>query len=146
MTSKESAEKAVDELSKKMCGYTPGTLHHIKKYNPELAVLIREMDQIMVTDGALDRKTKRLIGLACVAVRMCEDCIYPQAKVAKNYGATKGEIVEALQVAVLTGGVPSWSISKKGITQLFEEWDEEEKTAAKTAPKKTAKKPAKKKK
>jgi len=146
MGSKENAESAVNELSKKMCGFTPGTLHHIKKYNPELAILIRDMDQIMVTDGALDRKTKRLIGLACVAVRMCEDCIYPQAKVARNYGATRGEIVEALQVAVLTGGVPSWSVSKKGITQLFDEWDEEEKAEAKPEPKKAARKPAKKKK
>lgn len=125
MASDVKAEKAVEELSKKMCGYTPGTLHHIKKHNPGLAVLIRDMDQSMVNDGALDRKTKRLIALACVAVRMCEDCIYPQAKVAKNYGATKEEIVEALQVAVLTGGVPTWSVAKKGITQLFEEWDEE---------------------
>jgi AhpD family alkylhydroperoxidase len=74
----------------------------------------------------LDRKTKRLIALACVAVRMCEDCIYPQAKVAKNYGATKAEIVEAMQVAVLTGGVPTWSVAKKGLTQLFDEWELEE--------------------
>jgi AhpD family alkylhydroperoxidase len=118
----EKAEKAVKELGKKMCGYVPDTLDHIREHNPELAVLIREMDQIMVNDGALDRKTKRLIALACVAVRMCEDCVYPQAKVAKNYGATKEEIVEALQVAVLTGGVPTWSVAKKGISKLFDEW------------------------
>jgi hypothetical protein len=61
MSEKDEAEKAVKELNQKMCGYTPGTLHHIKKHNPELAVLIRDMDQIMVNDGALDRKTKRLI-------------------------------------------------------------------------------------
>jgi 4-carboxymuconolactone decarboxylase len=133
MANKEDAEKAVKELNQKMCGYTPGTLHHIKKHNPELAVLIRDMDQIMVNDGALDRKTKRLIALACVAVRMCEDCIYPQAKVAKNYGATKAEIVEAMQVAVLTGGVPTWSVAKKGLTQLFDEWELEE--AKKEVPK-----------
>jgi 4-carboxymuconolactone decarboxylase len=118
----EKAEKAVKELGKKMCGYVPDTLDHIREHNPELAVLIREMDHIMVNDGALDRKTKRLIALACVAVRMCEDCVYPQAKVAKNYGATKEEIVEALQVAVLTGGVPTWSVAKKGISKLFDEW------------------------
>jgi AhpD family alkylhydroperoxidase len=118
----EKAEKAVKELGKKMCGYVPDTLDHIREHNPELAVLIREMDQIVVNDDALDRKTKRLIALACVAVRMCEDCVYPQAKVAKNYGATKEEIVEALQVAVLTGGVPTWSVAKKGISKLFDEW------------------------
>jgi len=122
----DKAEKTVKELSKKMCGYTPETLEHIKEYNPDLAVLIGDMDKIMVEDSALDKKTKRLIALACVAVRMCEDCIYPQAKVAKNYGATKEEIIEALQVAVLTGGVPVWSVAKKGVTKLFKEWDQEE--------------------
>jgi len=121
---KKQADKAVKELSDKMCGFTPATLYHIKEHNPELAVLIKDMDKIVVEDGALDRKTKRLIALACVAVRMCEDCIYPQAKVAKNYGASKEEILEALQVAVLTGGVPTWSVSKKGISKLFEEWED----------------------
>jgi len=119
----EEADRAVRDLGKKMCGYVPNTLDHIREHNPDLAILIKDMDKIVVNDGALDRKTKRLIALACVAVRMCEDCIYPQAKVAKNYGATKEEIVEALQIAVLTGGVPTWSIAKKGISKLFEEWE-----------------------
>ncbi len=121
---KEKAEEAVKELGKDMGGYVPTTLSHIKKHHPELAVLIRQMDQVMVKDGALDRKTKRLIALACVAMAKCEGCVYPQAKVAKNYGATKEEIVEALHVAVLTGGVPTWSIAKKGITRLFSEWED----------------------
>jgi alkylhydroperoxidase/carboxymuconolactone decarboxylase family protein YurZ len=75
---------------------------------------------------------------------MCEDCVYPQAKVAKNYGATREEIIEALNIAVLTGGVPTWSTAKRGITQLFEEWDEEdaEKAKAKPKPKKPAAKKA----
>jgi len=95
----------------------------------------------------LDRKTKRLIALACVAVRMCDGCVYPQAKVAKNMGATRDEIMEALNIAVLTGGVPTWSNAKEGISELFEEWDaedaEKEKLKAKKAPvkkKTTAKK------
>ena len=121
---KEEAERAVKELGDEMGGFVPGTLKAIKEHHPELAVLIREMDRVMVTDGALDRKTKRLIALACVAVRMCEDCVYPQAKVAKNFGASKEEIIEALNVAVLTGGVPCWSTAKKGIIRVFEEWED----------------------
>ena len=118
-----SAEEAVEEMGCRMGNYVPSNLAHIKKHNPELAVVIKELDRILVEDGALDRKTKRLIALACVAVRMCEDCIYPQAKVAANYGATKEEIVEAMHVAVVIGGVPSWSIAKKGLTQVFNELD-----------------------
>jgi len=108
-----------------MGGFAPNTLKAIKDLDPELIELIHNMDNVIVEDGALDKKTKRLIALACVCIRSCEDCVYPQAKVAKNYGATKEEILEAVNVAVLTGGVPSWSIAKKGIAQLFEEWDKE---------------------
>lgn len=121
-----------------MGNYVPSNLSHIKKHNPELAVVIKELDRVLVEDGALDRKTKRLIALACVAVRMCEDCIYPQAKVAANYGATKEEIVEAMHVAVVVGGVPSWSIAKKGLTQVFNELEGTEEEVAENTPGGTA--------
>ncbi|MCE5296572.1 MAG: carboxymuconolactone decarboxylase family protein [Euryarchaeota archaeon] len=137
------ADEAVAKLNKEMGGFTPNTLGCIKKHHPELASLIHDMDRVIVTDGALDKKTKRLIAVACVAVRMCEDCVYPQAKVAKNYGATREEIIEALNIAVLTGGVPSWSTAKRGINKLFEEWDEEDAAKAKQKPK--TKRPAAKK-
>ncbi len=121
---RKKAEDDVKKLGEDMGGFVPQTLHCIKKHHPGLASLIKDMDQVMVRDGALDKKTKRLIALACVAVRMCDGCIYPQAKVAKNFGATKEEIIEAMNVAVLTGGVPTWSVAKEGIEQLFDEWDD----------------------
>jgi len=140
---RKRAEMAVDELGEQMGGYIPPTLHHIKENHPALAVIIKDMDKVINTDGALDRKTKRLIALACVAVRMCDGCIYPQAKVAKNCGATREEIMEALNIAVLTGGVPTWSTAREGIAQLFEEWDAEdrEKEGAKAVPRKVSVKP-----
>ncbi|HHT76205.1 MAG: carboxymuconolactone decarboxylase family protein [Methanomassiliicoccaceae archaeon] len=116
-----SADEALDEIRCRMGDYIPSTLAHIRKHNPELAVVIKELDRVLMEDGALDRKTKRLIAMACVAVRMCEDCVYAQAKTAVNYGATKEEIVEAMHVAVVTGGVPAWSVAKKGLTQVFNE-------------------------
>ena len=128
-----SAEDAVDEMGCRMGNYIPHTLAHIKDHNPELAVVIKELDRVLVHDGALDRKTKRLIALACVATRMCEDCIYPQARVAANYGATKEELVEAMHVAVVTGGVPVWSVAKRGLSQVFAEMDED-KASGRTAP------------
>ncbi|HEY3420891.1 MAG TPA: carboxymuconolactone decarboxylase family protein [Methanomassiliicoccales archaeon] len=133
------ADAAVDELSARMGNFVPLTLSHIQKHHPDLAILIKDMDEIMEYKGALDKKTKRLIALACVSVRMCDDCIYPQAKVAKNFGAMREEIMEALSIAVLTGGVPTWSNAKHGISKLMAEWDEEdakmEEEKSKPAPK-----------
>ncbi len=113
-----------NEMCRDMGGYAPDTLKAIMELDPALIDTIHTMDRVMVHDGALDKKTKRLIALSCVAVRMCEDCVYAQAKVAKNYGATREEILEAINVAVLTGGVPCWSTAKKGIMKLFAEWDD----------------------
>lgn len=92
------------------------------QHQPEVMKLIKEIDQVIVKEGVLDIKTKRLIAVACVAVRMCEDCVYAQGIAAKNAGATKAEILEALSVAVLAGGVPSASVAKEGIAKLFDEW------------------------
>ncbi len=113
------------EMCSGMGGFAPDTLKAINDLDPDFIDTLHVMDRVMVEDGALDRKTKRLMALSCVAVRMCEDCVYAQAKVAKNYGATKEEILEAIKVAVLIGGVPCWSVSKKGIAKLFSEWDEQ---------------------
>ncbi len=128
-----SAEDAVGEMGCRMGNYVPHALAHIREHNPELAVIIKELDRVLVEDGALDRKTKRLIALACVATRMCEDCVYPQARVAANYGATKEEIVEAMHVAVVTGGVPVWSVAKRGLSQVFAEMEEDKASGKKTA-------------
>jgi AhpD family alkylhydroperoxidase len=128
-----SAEDAVSEMGCRMGNYVPHALAHIREHNPELAVVIKELDRVLVEDGALDRKTKRLIALACVATRMCEDCVYPQARVAANYGATKEEIVEAMHIAVVVGGVPTWSVAKRGLSQIFAEMEEEKKTGKKPA-------------
>jgi AhpD family alkylhydroperoxidase len=120
----KNPEKNYKQMCSGMGGFAPDTLKSIKELNPGFMETLHEMDKFMTEDLALDKKTKRLIALACVAVRMCDDCVYPQAKVAKNYGATKEEILEAIQVAVLTGGVPCWSTAKGGIAKLFDEWDE----------------------
>lgn len=117
------SNKPFKNMCSKMGNFAPDTLKAIRDLDPHFMVQLEAMDAVMTEDGALDRKTKRLMALSCVAVRMCEDCIYAQARVAKNYGATKAEILEAINVAVLIGGVPCWSIAKKGIGQLFSEWD-----------------------
>ncbi len=113
------------QMKDNMGDFAPTTLKAIRDLAPDFVDLIHQMDNVILEAGALDMKTKRLIALACVCIRSCDDCVYAQAKVAKNYGASKKEILEAIHVAVLTGGVPSWSIAKKGIIQLFEEWDQE---------------------
>ena len=51
--------------------------------------------------GALDGKTKQLIGLAVAAQIPCAYCVYAHTKFAKAAGATDAQIKEAIATAAL---------------------------------------------
>jgi len=56
---------------------------------------------IMNPKGALDGKTKQLIGLGVAAQIPCAYCVYAHTKFAKAAGATDAEIKEAIATAAL---------------------------------------------
>lgn len=62
------------------------------------------MDANTYRDGALDTKTKELLGLVASAVLRCNDCIDYHLEQCAKTGSTKAEIVDALNVALIVGG------------------------------------------
>ena len=56
---------------------------------------------VMNPTGALDGKTKQLIGLGVAAQIPCAYCVYAHTKAAKAAGATDAEIKEAIATAAL---------------------------------------------
>lgn len=54
--------------------------------------------------GALDVKTKELIGLACSMVLRCDDCIRYHIGKCREAGLNRTEIFEAFSIATLIGG------------------------------------------
>jgi AhpD family alkylhydroperoxidase len=68
--------------------------------------------QAVMGKGALDAKTKELIGLATAAQIPCRYCIYYHTQAAKSHGASDEEIREALASAAL---VRKWSTMLNGM-------------------------------
>ena len=60
-----------------------------------------EQQALMNPTGALDGKTKNLIGLAVAAQIPCSYCVYGHTKLAKAAGATDAQIKEAIATAAL---------------------------------------------
>jgi len=56
---------------------------------------------VLNPNGALDAKTKQLIGLAVSAQIPCAYCVYATTKAAKAAGATDAQIKEAVATAAL---------------------------------------------
>ena len=75
-------------------------------------------------DGALDTKTKELIGIAISVYCRCEYCIVYHVYHAFQLGATREEIIDAAMTAMVYGGGPTMSYTS---TTLFACLDEFEK-------------------
>ncbi|MGV8995203.1 MAG: carboxymuconolactone decarboxylase family protein [Flavobacterium sp.] len=69
--------------------------------------------------GALDVKTKELLGLVASAVLRCDDCIAYHLETAHRQGLTKVEVMEALGIATLVGG----TIVIPHLRRAYEFWD-----------------------
>jgi ribonuclease HI len=62
------------------------------------------LDHQCYTEGALDSKTKELLGLVASTVLRCDDCITYHIVRCAEEGWRREEVVEALNVALIVGG------------------------------------------
>ena len=62
------------------------------------------LDAAAYRDGALDGRTKELLGLVASAVLRCNDCIDYHLEQCAEAGWTTAEVEDALNVALVVGG------------------------------------------
>ena len=65
---------------------------------------IFNLDTNAYSEGALDVKTKELLGLVASAVLRCDDCIKYHLETAYKNGVNRTEMMEAMSIATLVGG------------------------------------------
>ena len=92
--------------------------------NNKVIKRIFNLDTNAYTEGALDVKTKELLGLVASAVLRCDDCVKYHLETSYKLGLTKDEVVEALSIATLVGG----TIVIPHLRRAYEFWDSLEET------------------
>ena len=65
---------------------------------------IYSVDTLTYQDGALDVRTKEMLGLAASMVLRCDDCIKYHISKCHELGVTKEQFFEIFGVAVTVGG------------------------------------------
>jgi AhpD family alkylhydroperoxidase len=80
---------------------------------------IFNLDTNAYTAGALDIKTKELLGLVASAVLRCDDCIKYHLETSHKEGVTKAEMMEAMGIATLVGG----TIVVPHLRRAYEFWE-----------------------
>ena len=77
------------------------------------------LDNQTYTEGALDEKTKELLGLVASMVLRCDDCIAYHLGTAHKLGVTTEQLFEVFSIANLVGG----SICIPHTRRAVEYWD-----------------------
>lgn len=78
------------------------------------------LDNQAYSEGALDVKTKELLGLVASMVLRCDDCIKYHLGTAHELGTSTEEVFEVFSIANLVGG----SICIPHTRRAVEYWDE----------------------
>lgn len=81
---------------------------------------IFNLDTNTYAPGALDTRTKEMIGLACSMVLRCDDCVKYHVGKCHELGLTEDEIQEVFSIATLIGG----TIVIPHLRRAVEYWDE----------------------
>ncbi|WP_264559506.1 carboxymuconolactone decarboxylase family protein [Flavobacterium sp. N2270] len=93
--------------------------------NNKIVKRIFNLDTNAYAEGALDVKTKELLGLVASAVLRCDDCIKYHLETAFKNGITKEEMMEAMGIATLVGG----TIVIPHLRRAYEFWEALEESA-----------------
>ena len=81
------------------------------------------LDTQAYEQGALDKKTKELMGLVASAVLRCDDCVTYHIKQCVDVGVTREEFLDAFNVALVVGGsitIPHLRRAVDRLDQLLE--------------------------
>lgn len=87
--------------------------------NNKIVKRIFNLDTNAYQAGALDVKTKELLGLVASTVLRCDDCIKYHLETCFKEGVTKEEVMETLSIATLIGG----TIVIPHLRRAYEFWE-----------------------
>lgn len=87
--------------------------------NNKIVKRIFNLDTNAYAPGALDVKTKELLGLVASAVLRCDDCVKYHLETSYKEGITKEEMMEAMGIATLVGG----TIVIPHLRRAYEFWE-----------------------
>jgi ribonuclease HI len=82
------------------------------------------LDNKAYIDGALNAKTKELMGLVASMVLRCNDCIFYHIDRSIQEGASRQELMESFNIALIVGGsivIPHLRYAFQMMEEIFKE-------------------------
>ena len=106
------------ELEKNI-GHVPVCFRDLAESDPGMHEAVLKLDNYIWADGALSRKQKKLMAIAIAAAMRDDHALHAQMQGAKKLGVTIEEVDEALRVAFMLAGMPSYVYGKTEAAEIF---------------------------
>ena len=104
---------------KRQIGKVPKFFRELTEKDPEMFDMVMKLEGHIWDDGALTRKTKKLIAIAIAASLRDQHAVHAQLIGAESLGVTKKEVEEALRVAFLLAGMPAYVYGKAQLDEVM---------------------------
>ena len=110
--------KGMKELERKI-GKVPVFFQELMKTQPDMHEAILAFDQHIWDDGALSRKTKKILAISIAAALRDQHAVQAQLAGAKRLGVSPDEIEEALRVTFLLAGMPAYVYGRAAMEKIM---------------------------
>jgi AhpD family alkylhydroperoxidase len=118
----EKRRKELIEAMSKERGYLPAPWAYMAEKDLDFLGAYNNLYTCALTDGkALPIKTRELITMAVLAYRGNTDGVYEHAKRALRHGATKQELLEAVETTIIPGGAPTFATGLRALMMIEED-------------------------
>lgn len=121
----EKKERKIQNLIKAMkkeSGDIPATWAYLAKNDVDFMAAYYGLYQKGLAEGrALSGKMRELIVIALLAYRGRDDAVYVHCKRALKLGATKQELLEAIETSMIPGGAPTFRTGLQALMRIEKE-------------------------
>jgi alkylhydroperoxidase/carboxymuconolactone decarboxylase family protein YurZ len=115
-------KKALIEEMQKDRGYMLPQWGYMVEKDFDFMEAYNTLYKLGLTDGkALPAKTREFVAMGILAFRGDEGSVYEHGKRALSLGATKQELLEAIETMIVPGGAPTFSVGLKALMRIEED-------------------------
>jgi len=113
-----SKDTKMQDLERKI-GKVPIFFRELMKTEPDMHEMVLKFDQHVWDDGALSKKTKKIIAISIAAALRDQHAVRAQLAGAPKLGIKKEEIEEALRVTFLLSGMPAYVYGRAAMEEIM---------------------------
>jgi AhpD family alkylhydroperoxidase len=117
----ERVKKLLAEMEKDR-GYVSLAKNYVAAIDPDFMEAYNNLYKNGLSTGrALPLKIREFVAIGILAFRQCDNGVYEHMKRALRHGATREELLEAVETTIIPGGGPAFDSGIRALMRIVEE-------------------------